>query len=308
MSGRVFDARHVRRAFSRSAGSYDAAAQLQHMVEARLLESLDYLDDPALQRAPPQRVLDLGCGTGRASAAMQKRWPKAQVVSLDLALPMLQQAREASKRAVGWLSSPFARKPMQVCADARALPLAESSVDVLFSNLCLQWVEDLDAVFAGFRRVLKPDGLLLISSFGPETLRELREAFAQADSAPHVSPFADIAAFGDALVRAGFRQPVLDRELDTTRYQDLPALMRELRAIGATNALASRRHTLTGRARFTAAARAYEAMRGADGLLPASWETISAMAWAPEAGTPLREGDVDVASIPLSRIPIRRRG
>ncbi len=180
-------------------------------------------------------------------------------------------------------------------------------VDVLFSNLCLQWVEDLDAVFAGFRRVLKPNGLLLISSFGPETLWELREAFAQADSAPHVSPFADIAAFGDALVRAGFRQPVLDRELDTTRYPDLPALLRELRAIGATNALASRRHTLTGRRRFAAAAEAYETHRGAHGL-PATWETITAMAWAPEAGTPLREGDVDVASIPLSRIPIRRRG
>lgn len=308
MSGPVFDARHVRRAFSRSAGSYDAAAQLQHVVEARLLESLDYLDDPALQRTPPQRVLDLGCGPGRASVAMQQRWPKAQVLSLDLALPMLQQARTAAKRAGGWLSNPFARVPQAVCADARALPLAEGSVDVLFSNLCLQWVEDLDAVFAGFRRVLKPNGLLLISSFGPETLWELREAFAQADSAPHVSPFADIAAFGDALVRAGFRQPVLDRELDTTRYQDLPALMRELRAIGATNALASRRHTLTGRARFTAAASAYDAMRGADGLLPASWETISAMAWAPEAGTPLREGDLDIASIPLSRIPIRRRG
>ena len=308
MSGPVFDARHVRRAFSRSAGSYDAAAQLQHVVEARLLESLDYLDDPALQRTPPQRVLDLGCGTGRASVAMQKRWPKAQVLSFDLALPMLQQARIASKRSGGWLSNPFARVPQAICADARALPLVEASVDVLFSNLCLQWVEDLDAVFAGFRRVLKPNGLLLISSFGPETLWELREAFAQADSAPHVSPFADIAVFGDALVRAGFRQPVLDRELDTTRYQDLPALMRELRAIGATNALASRRHTLTGRTRFTAAARAYDAMRGPDGLLPASWETISAMAWAPEAGTPLREGDVDVASIPLSRIPIRRRG
>ena len=307
MSGPIFDARHVRRAFSRSAGSYDAAAQLQHVVEARLLESLDYLDDPALQRAPPQRVLDLGCGPGHASVAMQKRWPKAQVLSFDLALPMLQQARLATKRSGGWLTNPFARVPQAVCADARALPLAEGSLDVLFSNLCLQWVEDLDAVFAGFRRVLKPNGLLLISSFGPETLWELREAFAQADSAPHVSPFADIAAFGDALVRAGFRQPVLDRELDTTRYQDLPALMRELRAIGATNALATRRHTLTGRARFTAAARAYEMMRGADGLLPASWETISAMAWAPEAGTPLREGDVDVASIPLSRIPIRRR-
>ena len=307
MSAPLFDAKQVRRAFSRSAASYDAAAQLQHAVEARLLESLDYLDDPALKREPPQRVLDLGCGTGRASIAMQKRWPKAQIVSLDLALPMLRQARGTSARSMGWLSNPFARKPAQVCADARALPLAEASVDVLFSNLCVQWVEDLDALFAGFRRVLKPNGLLLVSTFGPETLWELRDAFAHADAAPHVSPFADIAGFGDALVRAGFRQPVLDREEETTHYPDLPALMRELRAIGATNALASRRHTLTGRSRFATAASAYETHRDAQGL-PATWETITAMAWAPEAGTPLREGDVDVASIPLSRIPIRRRG
>ena len=243
MSMRLFDAKQVRRAFSRSAASYDAAAQLQHAVEARLLESLDYLEDPALKREPPQRVLDLGCGTGRASIAMQKRWPKAQVVSLDLALPMLQQARGASKRSRAWLSNPFARAPHAVCADARALPLAESSVDVLFSNLCLQWVEDLDALFVGFRRVLKPHGLLLVSTFGPETLWELRDAFAHADDAPHVSPFADIAGFGDALVRAGFHQPVLDREEETTHYPGLASLMRELRAIGATNALASRRHT-----------------------------------------------------------------
>lgn len=308
MSAPLFDARHVRRAFSRSASSYDAAAQLQHAVEARLLESLDYLDDPALQREPPKRVLDVGCGTGRASAAMQKRWPKAEIVSLDLALPMLRQARAASRRSpLAMLSSPFARAPQQVCADARALPLADGSVDVLFSNLCLQWVEDLDAVFAGFRRVLQPQGLLLVSTFGPETLWELRDAFAHADNAPHVSAFVDIAGFGDALVRAGFHQPVIDREVDITTYDDLPALMRELRAIGATNALASRRHTLTGRARFAAAAEAYAQHRDAGGLLPATWETISAMAWAPEAGTPIREGDYDVASVPVSRIPIRRR-
>ncbi len=311
MSAPLFDARQVRRAFSRSATSYAAAAQLQHQVEARLLESLDYLDDPVLKREPPQRVLDLGCGTGSAALAMQKRWPKAQVLALDIALPMLQQAQPRSSRSLlltaGWLSNMFARTPQPVCADARALPLADSSLDVLFSNLCLQWVDDLDAVFAGFRRVLKPHGLLLVSTFGPDTLWELRDAFAQADSAPHVSPFGNIASFGDALVRAGFHQPVIDRELDITYYQDLPALMRELRAIGATNALHSRRHTLTGRARFSAAAHAYDGMRGDDGLLPATWETISAMAWAPEAGTPIREGDLDVASVPLSRIQIRRR-
>jgi len=307
MSDSLFDGRQVRRAFSRSAASYDAAAALQHAVEARLLESLDYLDE----RAPPHRVLDLGCGTGRASALIQLRWPRAQVLSLDVALPMLHQARLASRlwphSPAGWLSNPFVQRPRQVCADARALPLTDGSIDVLFSNLCLQWVDDLDAVFAGFRRVLRPGGLLLVSTFGPQTLWELRDAFSHADAAPHVSPFADIAVLGDALMRAGFRQPVLDRDLDTTRYPDLAALMRGLRAIGATNALASRRHTLTGRTRFEAAARAYDTLRGSDGLLPASWETISAMAWAPDAGVPIREGGVELASIPVSRIPIRRR-
>lgn len=306
MSHKLFDTRQVRRAFSRAAAGYDAAAQLQRAAEARLLESLDYLDDPGLQRAPPGRVLDLGSGTGRASLAMQKRWPKAQVVSLDLAMPMLRQARMASKRG-GWLSNPFARAPQPVCGDARALPLADGAIDVLFSNLCLQWVEDLDGVFAEFRRVLRPDGLLLVSTFGPETLWELRDAFAQADDAPHVSPFVDIAGFGDALVRAGFHQPVLDREEERSHEPDLPALMRGLRAIGATNALSARRASLTGRGRFSAAAQAYEVHRNAHGL-PATWEIISAMAWAPAAGTPIRHAGVDVAAVPLARIPIRRRG
>ena len=307
----LYDTRQVRRAFSRASTGYDAAATLQHAVEARLLEMLDYRDDPALQRESPNVVVDLGCGPGRAAAAMQKRWPKARVLALDLALPMLRETRSSSKRGI----NPFARRPQPVCADARALPLAENSVDVLFSNLCLQWVEDLDAVFAGFRRVLKPRGLLLLSTFGPDTLWELREAFARADPSPgsgqapppHVSPFADIAGVGDALVRAGFHQPVLEREVEATAYPDLAALMRELRAIGATNALAARRHTLTGRARFAAAERAYEPLRRGDGTLPATWETITAMAWAPEPGAPIREGEVEIARFPANAIPVRKR-
>ena len=294
----LFDPRQVRRAFSRASDSYDAAASLQHAVEARLLESLDYLD----QRVP-QVVLDLGCGPGRAAAAMQARWPGAQMIAMDLALPMLRRA--ATPR--DW-RRPFARRPARVCADARALPLADGCVDVLFSNLCLQWIEDLPAAFAGFRRVLKPGGLLLCSTFGPATLQELRDAFAHADAiAPHVSPFASIAQFGDALMQAGFRDPVLDRDVTVSAYQDVPALMRELRAIGATNALARRRRTLTGRARFRAAAEAYETERGADGSLPASWELITAMAWAPEPGTPIRVGGVDEVRVPASKIRIRQR-
>jgi len=288
----LFDPRHVRRATARAASTYDDAAVLQHEVEKRLLESLEYLADRV-----PQVALDVGSGPAHAAAAMRKRWPKAQVLALDMSLPMLRQARKQS----GWWK-PFGR----VCADAQALPLLDNSVDVIFSNLCLQWVEDLPAVFAGFRRVLKPGGLLLCSTFGPETLVELREAFA-GDAAPHVSPFAPIASFGDALMRAGFRDPVLDRDRLTLTYPDLPALMRELRAIGATNALQARRRTLTGRARFAAATQAYEAERRSDGTLPSTWEVIYAHAWAPEGGAPIREGGRDIAAVPIAGIPIRRR-
>lgn len=298
----VFDQRQVRRAFSRAASGYDAAAALQREIESRLLESLEFHPAKHGDKQPPRRVLDLGSGPGRAAAAMRRRWPRAQVLALDLALPMLRAARSQER----W--HPLRRGVDRVCADARALPLAENSIDLLFSNLCLQWVEDLPAVFAGFRRVLRPGGLLLVSTFGPDTLHELRSAFAQADAAPHVSPFASIAQFGDALVHAGFRDPVLDRDATTTHYRDLPALMRELRALGATNALQARRHTLTGKARFARAAAAYARESGDDDRgLPATWETITAMAWAPPAGAPIREGGAEIARFPAAAIPIRRR-
>ncbi|WCE05579.1 malonyl-ACP O-methyltransferase BioC [Pseudoxanthomonas sp. JBR18] len=288
----IFDVRQSRRAAARAAPHYTDAAALQREVESRLLDSLEYLDARV-----PQVVLDVGSGPAHAAAAMHKRWPKARVIAMDVALPML---REARKQAGWW--KPFAR----VCADARALPVAEHSVDVLFCNLCLHDLEDLPAVFAGFRRVLRPGGLLLCSTYGPETLVELREAFA-GDTAPHVHPFAQIAQFGDALMMAGFRDPVLDRDLFTLTYPDLSALMRELRALGATNALSARRTSLTGKGRFDAARAAYARARDADGRLPSTWEVIYAHAWAPEAGTPIREGGHDVAAVPLSRIPIRRR-
>jgi len=306
----LFDARQVRRAFSRASSSYADAAKLQHEVEARLLEALDYYaEGRAADAQAPAVVVDLGCGPGSGARAMQQRWPKARVLALDLALPMLQSQADTGggfTRTLARLLPGAAAVPARLCADARALPLADHSVDLLFSSLCLQWVEDLPAVFAGFRRVLKPGGMLVVSTFGPDTLFELRSAFAAADAVPHVSPFASIAQFGDALISAGFRNPVLDRDELVTRYDDLPALMRELRAIGATNALRARRHTLTGKTRFAAASAAYEPFRDA-GLLPATWEVITALAWAPEHGVPIREDDEDVARFPAAGIPVRRR-
>lgn len=294
----VFDTRQVRRAFSRASSSYAGAAALQRDIEAQLLESLDYLDDRV-----PDVVLDVGSGPAHAATAMRARWAKSRIVAVDLALPMLQQAPVRS----GWRDRLGLQKPLdRVCADLRLLPFADNSVDVLFSNLCLQWVDDLAAAFAGFRRVLKPDGLLLVSTFGPESLVELREAFGAADAVPHVSPFASIADFGDALMRAGFRDPVLDRDTTVHWHPDMPTLMRELRAIGATNALDARRRALTGRARFAAAAAHYEQFRTGRGL-PASWEWITAMAWSPAHGAPIREGGEELARFDAAAIPVRRR-
>ncbi|HXH01203.1 MAG TPA: malonyl-ACP O-methyltransferase BioC [Xanthomonadaceae bacterium] len=289
-----FDPRQVRRAFARAAAGYAQAATLQREVETRLLESLDALGDRV-----PAVLLDVGSGPAHAAQAMRRRWPRAMVFAIDAALPMLQQARPER-----WWSR---RAPLvRLCADARALPLVESSVDVLFSSLCLQWLDDLPAVFAGFRRVLKPGGLLLCSTFGPDTLHELRAAFAAADDVAHVSPFASMPQFGDALLHAGFRDPVLHRDVFELPYPDLPALMRELRALGATNALRQRRRTLTGPGRMRAAAASYETLRDQAGI-PATWEVIYAQAFAPPAGQPIRGAGSEVASVPLSQIPIRRR-
>ena len=293
MSSTPFDHRHVRRSFGRAASGYAERAVLQHEVEARLLDRLDYVG------TPPARILDVGCGPGSASRALKKRWPKAQVIALDLALPMLRQA----KRGAGlWLP-----RYSTVCADTRALPFAPGSVDLVFSNLCMQWIEDLPALFTQWRTVLAPGGFLACSSFGPQTLDELRSAFASVDAAPHVSDFPPIQHIGDALMAGGFRDPVLDTDRFTLTYPNAIDLMHDLRGIGAGHAVMQRRRALTGKSRINGAISAYETFRQPDGLLPATYEVLYAHAFAPDPGQPLRQGGHDIAAVPLSRIPIRRK-
>lgn len=155
--------------------------------------------------------------------------------------------------------------------------------------------------------MVAPGGLVLLSTFGPQTLHELRDAFAQVDDDPHVSPFAPIQALGDALLASGFRDPVLDADTFTLTYRTAPDLMHELRAIGAANAARARRRTLTGKQRMQRVHAAYEAHRR-DGVLPATYEVLYAHAWGPAPGQPRRGAGGDLAAVPVSRIPIRRRG
>ncbi|MBW8366765.1 MAG: malonyl-ACP O-methyltransferase BioC [Arenimonas sp.] len=288
----LFDRRQLRRAFGRAAPHYAAVAALQREVEARLLEQLDYLEDRV-----PLRVLDLGSGPGRAAGAMKKRFPRAEVIALDAALPMLREVPAHTR---------FWRPVKRVCADVSQLPLADQCTDVIFSSLCLQWIDNLPAVLAEFRRVLRPDGLLLFTTFGPDTLLELRNAYQAVGETPPLSPFAAIQQVGDAMLAAGFKDPVLERDCFTLTYPDLRALMRELRAIGAGDARSDRRRGLGGRARLQRVTAAYEPLRS-QGVLPSTWEVITAQAWGPAPGAPRRDGGGDLATFPADRIALRRR-
>jgi malonyl-CoA O-methyltransferase len=256
----------VRRSFERAAPGYDEAAVLQREVGARLLERTE------LTTLAPRRILDLGCGSGRPTRELRWRYAKAEVLGLDLALPMLRLARRRQ---------PWFRPARFVCAEASALPFASSSFDLLYANLVLQWCEDLDAVFLEWRRVLKSPGLLLFSSFGPDTLKELRSAWGEADGLNHVNRFLDMHDVGDALIRAGFVEPVMDVERVTLTYEDVFGLMRDLKGIGAHNVTAGRGRGLTGRGRLAAMTAAYERYRR-DGRLPATYEVVYGTAWAPK--------------------------
>lgn len=261
------DKRLVRLAFDRAAPDYETAAVLQRTVEAHCLQRLD------LVRLSPQAILDLGCGPGGAGRALLKRYRGARVTGIDLAPGMLHVARRRRR----WFSA-----QRFVCADAEALPLAAESVDLVFSSLTLQWCNDLGAALAEAWRVLRPGGLLMFTSLGPDTLKELRAAWRAVDGRTHVNAFIDMHDVGDALVRGGYENPVLDVERFCLTYPDVARLAADLKRIGAHNVTVGRRGQLTGRAAWAALRAAYEPFR-VDGVLPASYEVVYAHAWKPLA-------------------------
>jgi len=271
------DKARARTAFGRAAETYDAAAVVQKLVREEMLSRLD------LVKLDPQVILDAGCGTGLASHALQKRYPKSQVVSLDFAYPMLQKTRKTRSDAgfVHQLKSLFGgNKQNLLCADIEALPLADSSVGMVWSNVAIQWCNDLDAALQEFHRVLQPEGLLMFSTFGPDTLRELRAAtdVASGNQYTSVSRFIDMHDIGDALVRAGFSAPVLDVERFTLTYDDVKSVMRDLKSIGAHNATDGRARGLMGKTYFAKLTQSYEQFR-LDGKLPATFEVVYGHAW-----------------------------
>ena len=286
-AGLRLDRAQLRASFERASASYEAAARLQRGVAAELLARL------AAFGFAPGVVLDLGCGTGRVTAELKAHYPQALVIALDLAPGMLREASRHLEAGRGF---------QRVCGDALQLPLKDASVDIVYSNLMLQWCEPLETALREVRRVLRGSGFFAFSTFGPETLRELRASWAQADAYSHVNHFADIHAVGDALSRCGLMEPVLDIDRYELDYPDTLTLMRDLKAIGAHNVTLGRPRSLLGRARLERVARAYESFRR-DGQLPATYEVIYGASWG-AAGRPAAtatEGVVRIAPGSIGR-------
>ncbi|SER37109.1 malonyl-CoA O-methyltransferase [Nitrosomonas sp. Nm51] len=271
MSHFTLNKRLLRNAFERAAQGYDRAAVLQREVGDRMFARLDYIN------YAPDTILDAGCGTGYCARKLGARYMNSRLIAMDIAQAMLLLARPVK---AGWRQYwPFNRRQTHyVCADIERLPLCEDSVDMVWSNLALQWCNDLNLTFREMNRVLKPDGLLMFSTFGPDTLQELRQVFGQVDDYVHVNQFVDMHDVGDLLVRNRFATPVMDMEYITLTYEDVVGVMRDLKAIGAHNVTQGRRQGLMGKVKWQKIIDGYDAWRE-QGKLPATYEVIYGHAW-----------------------------
>ncbi len=283
MEPKLLNPRSVRRTYDRIAGLYDGHAALEQEVASRLLDRLEF------HRLTPQRIVDLGCGTVQASAGLKTRFRKADVVCIDSSHAMLLQLRHRSEAP---------RHLRAVCADMSALPLADQSSQLLFSNLAMQWCPDPVSLFAEFRRVLTPAGMLLFSSFGPDSLSELREAWAAADGTAQMMEFADMLQVGDALMAAGFQDPVMDTERITVSYQDIDSLVCELEATGTSGLLQGKSSLVEAKVSL---GKAYEPFR-VEGRYPLTYEIIYGTAFGPGEGQPRKTPQGDVATFSVESL------
>lgn len=272
-NGHSIDKRQLRHSFERAAASYDQAAVLQREVCERMLSRLDYI------KVAPTVILDAGSGTGYGSRKLVMRYPAARLVAIDIAAAMHLRARAVTP---WWqrVLSVGASRTAYVGGDIEALPLKNSCIGMVWSNLALQWCNALERAFAEAHRVLQDGGLFMFSTFGPDTLKELRQAFS-GDNYNHTNRFTDMHDIGDMLVQSGFATPVMDMETITLTYDDVIGVMRDLKAIGAHNVTQGRRRGLTGKHAWQKAISRYEALR-TGGKLPATFEVVYGHAWKPQ--------------------------
>jgi malonyl-CoA O-methyltransferase len=284
----------VRRQFDRRAARFVRHDFVVREVGRRLIERLQLI------RLAPQRIADVGCGAGGTRAALLERYPAARWLGLDVSPAML--ARAAPRSVLSRLLPWRAPRWQVVCAEAATLPLAEGSIDLLLSNLMLHWHPQPHTVFPEWLRVLRVDGLLLFSCFGPDTLKELRRACVAAGIAARPLPFVDMHDFGDMMVAAGFAAPVMDAETIRLTYASPQALLREVAALGG-NPRDDRAPGLVGGRRARALHAALRDAADADGRIALTFEVAYGHAWKPQ---PRARGQSTVALDDL-RAQLRRR-
>ncbi|HSR62992.1 MAG TPA: malonyl-ACP O-methyltransferase BioC [Gammaproteobacteria bacterium] len=287
-----FDKKRVAAGFDQAANDYDAHAVLQRTVVERLVERLD------LVTIRPGRILDIGSGTGEGARLLADKYRYADLLQLDLSPEMLKVSR-AKRR--GFLQGLFSRQSY-LAGDAEYLPVSNAAVDLVFSSLTLQWCNDLDRAFTETTRVLRPGGLFMFATLGPDTLTELRQSWMAADDRIHVNRFLDMHDIGDALVRAGMESVVMDVETITLTYDECRQLMRDLKTLGAQNRNPERSSGLTGKKQLEKVICAYEEFRQ-DGKLPATYEIVYGHGWLPAAGITKKQGGT--AYVPIENL---RRG
>ncbi|MEO8187059.1 MAG: methyltransferase domain-containing protein [Burkholderiaceae bacterium] len=263
----------VRRQFDARAERFGERAALPREVGKRLIERLQYM------RLAPRRILDLGCGAAETRAPLMTQYPQADWIGLDISERMLKTgaADPMPTRARRWLRGAWSHR---VVGDAGRLPIPDDSIDLVFSNLMLHWHPEPHVVFPEWKRVLKTDGLLMFSCFGPDTLKELRAAAAHALPNSRAMPFVDMHDFGDMMVASGFATPVMDAEIITLTYASPEELLREVRALGG-NPRDDRAQSLPSGRQARQMLRALEAQRGEDGRLRLTFEVAYGHAWKP---------------------------
>lgn|GEM_PF-49931 len=288
LPSQAMEEEQVRAIFEQQAAHYDEHAVLEREVADRLLERVSF------QRTEPARVIDLGCGSGYCAAELKRRYRKAEVVGVDFALPMCRLAARKST---------FMRPLRVVCANVSSLPLASRSADLLVANLSLQWAADRVELFNGLRRVLRPGGLLLFSLPSTDSLKELKVACQNAGMADAIRDFPDMHDIGDALLAAGFREPVMDAEIINLTYRNPKALMSELEALGASSYCVNFKEIKGGMDKVFGC---YEKDHSS-GLWPLSWEIAYGAAFGPQEGQPVRSGGVEMATFSVEALRGSRR-
>ena len=276
------DKRHVRRHFQHAAATYDQAAVVQHYMADELTARLQVV------KLAPQRVLDVGCGTGYAYRELTEQYPDAELILLDFASNMFRQGPPLR-----------ADQDNPICGDAEVIPIAPHSIDLIYCNAVLHWCR-LDLALLEFLRILKPHGLLTFSTFGPDTLTELRTAWGKIDTYVHVHEFPDMHNIGDALVQHQFTTPVMDVDYVKVTHKDLKSVLRDLKQSGTTNAAMCRHRGLMGKGKLSGLEEAMDGFRNDQGLIESTYEIVYGHAWAPAQIT-LDDATGDI-EIPLTQL------